>query len=103
MPFRDLALSPTFETYLLRADLSYVFTASEASQPIKIYNPELMVIPVYNSDCLAGNGSRSDGEEEMVQTVKLAMPRFDKDSMAVTVYIIAVECKMQISYQPATK
>ncbi len=54
-----------------------MFTASDASQPIKVYNPELMVTPVYYSDWPAEQGGRSGGEEKMVQTVKLAMPRFD--------------------------
>ena len=31
------------------ADLAYVFTATEASLPIKCYSPELMVLPVYTA------------------------------------------------------
>jgi NAD(P)H-hydrate repair Nnr-like enzyme with NAD(P)H-hydrate dehydratase domain len=31
------------------ADLSYVFCAEEAAQPIKSYSPELMVAPVYSA------------------------------------------------------
>ncbi len=88
MPSHDLTLSPTFETYPLRADLSYVFTASDASQPIKIYSPELMVIPAYKSDCLARNENTSDVEEEMTRTVELAMPRLDEDSMIDAVLLL---------------
>ncbi len=54
-----------------------MFTSSDSSQPIKIYNPELMVTSVYSSDWPAEEGGRSGGEEKMVQAVKLAMPRFN--------------------------
>ena len=35
---------------LLGADLSYIFCAETAAIPIKTYSPEIMVMPVYNSD-----------------------------------------------------
>ncbi len=86
--------------YPLRADLSYVFTASDASQPIKTYNPELMVTTVYDSDWPADHGGRSGGEEKMVQMVKLAMPRSDSGWMIIVNYITAIEYRVRIvSYQ----
>ena len=50
------------------ADLSYVFCASEASQPIKSYSPELMVLPFYSSE--------KDGPINFLDSSKIVIDNF---------------------------
>jgi ATP-dependent NAD(P)H-hydrate dehydratase len=50
------------------ADLAYVFTAQEASLPIKCYSPELMVAPIYTAKEM----------DELVRTNRLNSPLADQ-------------------------